>query len=56
VRDLRSAVKRVADLLGNEPAAIALDMDAIRVRLGTISPLAVGMTLKRFANAIGPGY
>ena len=50
VRDLRSAVKRVADLLGNEPAAIALDMDAIRVRLGTINPLAVGMTAKRFAN------
>jgi integrase len=50
LRDLRSAVKRVADLLGNEPSAITLDMDAIRVRLGTITPLAVGMTAKRFAN------
>jgi integrase len=50
LRDLRSAVRRVADLLGNEPAAIAVDMDAIRGRLGTISPLAVGMTAKRFAN------
>ena len=50
LRDLRSAVKRVADLLGNEPAGIPLDMDAISVRLGTISPLAVGMTAKRFAN------
>jgi integrase len=49
-RDLRSAVKRVADLLGNVPAAIALDMDAIRVRLGTIIPLAVGMTAKRLCN------
>jgi hypothetical protein len=49
-RDLRSAVKRVAGLLGNEPAAIRLDMDAISGRLRTINPLAVGMTAKRFAN------
>ena len=50
VRDLRSAVKRVANLLGNEAAAIALDMDTIRDGLAAISPLAVGMTAKRFAN------
>ena len=50
LRDLRSAVKRVADLLGNEPACVALDMDAISVRLSAISPLAVGMSAKRFAN------
>jgi integrase len=50
LRDLRSAVKRVADLLGNEPAGVALDMDAISVRLSAISPLAVGMSAKRFAN------
>ena len=50
LRDLRSAVKRVAHLLGNEPAAIPLDMDAIRGGLRAISPLAVGMTAKRFAN------
>ena len=50
VRDLRSAVKRIADLLGNEPAGIALDMEAISARLGTVSPLAVGMTAKRLAN------
>jgi hypothetical protein len=50
LRDLRSAVKRVADLLGNEPAAIALDMEAISVGLTGINPLAVGMTAKRFAN------
>jgi hypothetical protein len=49
-RDLRSAVKRVAGLLGNEPAAITLDMDAISGGLRAISPLAVGMTAKRFAN------
>jgi hypothetical protein len=50
LRDLRSAVKRIADLLGNEPAAITLDLDAISARLGAISPLAVGITAKRFAN------
>jgi len=50
LRDLRSAVKRVADLLGDEPAGIAFDMEAISTRLGAISPLAVGMTVKRFAN------
>jgi integrase len=49
-RDLRSAVKRVAGLLGNEPAAIRLDMDAISGTLRTINPLAVGITAKRFAN------
>jgi integrase len=50
LRDLRSAVNRVANLLDNEPAGIALDMEAIGARLGAINPLAVGMTLKRFAN------
>src|SRR5215471_14235505 len=50
LRDLRSAVKPVADLLGDEPAGIAFDMEAISTRLGAISPLAVGMTVKRFAN------
>jgi integrase len=50
LRDLRSAVKRVADLLGNEPAAIALNMEAISVGLTGINPLAVDMTAKRFAN------
>ena len=47
---MRSAVNRVADLLGNEPAGIPLDMHAIGVRLSAISPLAVGMSAKRFAN------
>lgn len=49
-RDLRSAVKRVADLLGNEPGAIPLDLAVIGARLSTINPMAVGMTSKRFAN------
>src|SRR5262249_30278270 len=50
LRDMRSAVNRVADLLGNEPGGISLDMHAISVRLSAISPLAVGMSAKRFAN------
>jgi integrase len=49
-RDLRSAVKRVAHLLGNTPAAIPLAMDIIRDGLGGINPIAVGMTSKRFNN------
>jgi integrase len=49
-RDLRSAVKRVAQLLGNAPAAIPLAMDTISDGLRSINPIAIGMTPKRFAN------
>ena len=49
-RDLVSAVKRVAILLGNEPAAIPLDMAAISARLAAVNPVAVGLTTKSFAN------
>jgi integrase len=49
-RDLRSAVKRVAHLLGNAPAAILLAMDAIRAGLNAVNPIAIGMTRERFAN------
>jgi hypothetical protein len=49
-RDLISAAKRVAILLGNEPAAIALDMAAISARLAAVNPVAVGITTKRLAN------
>jgi integrase len=50
LRDLRSATKRVADLLGNEPAGIPLDLGVIGAGLNAISPVAAGMTPKRFAN------
>jgi integrase len=50
LRDLASAVKRVAMLLGDEPAAIALDMPAISARLAVVNPVAVGITGKTFAN------
>ena len=45
-RDLVSAVKRVANLLGDEPAAIPLDMAAISARLAAVNPVAVGITTK----------
>ena len=50
LRDLRSAVKCVANLLGDEPAALPLDIAWIAARLNTINPLAAGMTTKRLAN------
>jgi hypothetical protein len=50
LRDLKSAVKRVAILLGNEPAAIALDLGAISAGLAAVNPVAAGLTPKRFAN------
>ena len=37
LRDLRSAVKRVANLLGDEPAALPLDIAGISARLNTIN-------------------
>jgi hypothetical protein len=49
-RDLVSAVKRVAILLGDEPAAIVLDMPVISGLLAAVNPVAVGITSKRFAN------
>jgi integrase len=49
-RDLISAVKRVANLLGDEPGAIALDMPAISARLAAVNSVAVGLTAKTFGN------
>ena len=49
-RDLRSAVTRVAALLGNIPSGVVLDLPTISSRLATVNPLAVGMTAKRYAN------
>jgi integrase len=49
-RDLRSAVRRVAALLGNIPSGVSLDLPAISSRLAAVNPLAVGMTAKRYSN------
>src|SRR5262249_17374469 len=50
LRDLRSAPTRVAILIGQEPAAIRLDLEAISSRLADVNPVAAGMSAKRFAN------
>jgi integrase len=49
-RDLRSAVQRVAEFLGQEPAGITLDLPAISGRLASINPLAVAVRAKTLAN------
>src|SRR5262249_14049761 len=49
-RDLRSALSRVAALLGEEPAPLPLELEKIAARLATINPVAVGMTAKTLAN------
>ena len=49
-RDLRSAISRVAALLGEEPAHLPLELETIAARLATITPAAVGMTAKTLAN------
>jgi integrase len=49
-RDLVSAVKRVAILLGDEPAAIPLEMPAISARLAAVNAVAVGLTVKTLGN------
>ncbi len=47
-RDLCSSVRRVAFLLGEDPAQIALDVPAISAKLGVKNSLAAGLTNKRF--------
>ena len=49
-RDLRSAVSRVAALLGEEPAHLPLELENIAARLATMTPAAVGMTSKTLTN------
>jgi len=50
VRDLRSGVSRVAELLGNETSGIPLSMEKIQAGLAAVNPIAAGMTSKRFTN------
>jgi hypothetical protein len=49
-RDLRSAVTRVAKLLGDASARITLELPVLGARLAAISPIAVGLTPKSFSN------
>jgi integrase len=50
LRDLRSAVQRVAGLLGQEPSGILLDLAAIRTKLAGVNPVATGASVKTIAN------
>jgi hypothetical protein len=49
-RDLRSAVARVAALLGEDPASLRLDLESIAARLSAVNPVAAGFSAKRLAN------
>src|ERR1035437_4547712 len=49
-RDLRSSIKRVALLVGDDPARIPLDMPVISAKLATVSPAAARLTSKTFSN------
>ena len=49
-RDLRSAVKRVAALLGDAPERIPLVMPSISARLAKLSAAAAGVSTKTFHN------
>ena len=49
-RDLRSAVKRVASLLGEDPARILLDLPVLSAKLAAMNPVSAGLTSKTFSN------
>jgi integrase len=50
LRDLRSAVQRVAGFLGDEPGRIPLDLPAISTKLTSVNPIAVGIGAKTLSN------
>ena len=49
-RDLRSAINRVAALLGDAPERIPLVMPSISAKLAKLSPAAAGVSVKTFHN------
>jgi integrase len=50
LRDLRSAVTRVAKLLGEAPGHILLELPVLSAKLAAITPAAAGLTAKTFSN------
>jgi integrase len=50
LRDLRSSVKRVALLLGDNAGRIPLDLPAISAKLAAITPAVSGLSVKTFSN------
>jgi integrase len=49
-RDLRSAVNRVASLLGDDPGRIPLDLPVLGIKLAAVNPVSAGLTSKTFSN------
>src|SRR3974390_2965002 len=49
-RDLRSAVARVASLLGEMPQHVPLDMPHIATRLAAVNAVAAGISVKTLSN------
>ena len=49
-RDLRSAISRVAALLGEEPDHLPLDLAVIAARLAAVNAVAAGLTPKTLSN------
>jgi integrase len=50
LRDLRSAVTRMAKLLGVAPSQIPLELPVLGAKLAAINPVAVGLTTKTLSN------
>jgi integrase len=50
LRDLRSALQRVAGLLGEGPAHVPLELPVISAKLAAVNPIAVGISTKTLAN------
>jgi hypothetical protein len=49
-RDLRSAVTRVAKLLGAAPGHIPLELPVLAAKLAAVNPVGAGLTAKTFSN------
>jgi integrase len=50
LRDLRSAVQRVAGLLREEPGRVHLELPVISGKLAAVNPIAAGISAKTLAN------
>jgi hypothetical protein len=53
LRDLRSSIRRVALLAGNDPAGIPFDLPAISAKLASVNPFAAGFGLKSVHRSAG---
>ncbi len=49
-RDCLSALRRVSDLLGQDPSALPADVGLLRDRLATLNPASVGLSARTWSN------